>query len=71
LHQLSHRSRVTEKVSLGFPKEYVEAYEPRAGFAHPHDGYDILGPLGEITSIATQRVTRSRGWNIMVRGKQH
>jgi hypothetical protein len=37
---------------LGFPKEYVEAYEPRAGFAHPHDGYDTLGPLDEIKSIA-------------------
>jgi hypothetical protein len=56
---------------LGSPMEYVEAYEPRAGFVHPHDGYDILGPLGEITSKATQRVTRSRGWNTTVRIKQH
>ena len=45
---------------MGFPKEYVEAYEPRAGFFHPHDEYDTLGPLGEITSIAAQHVTRSR-----------
>jgi hypothetical protein len=30
--------------------EYVEAYEPRAGFVHPHDEYDTLGPLSEITS---------------------
>jgi hypothetical protein len=60
---------VTEKVSLGFPIEYVEAYEPRAGFVYPHDGYDTLGPLGEIISEATQHVTRSQGWNIMVRVK--
>jgi hypothetical protein len=46
--------------------EYVTAYEPRAGFVHPHDGYDTLSPLGEITPKATQRVTRSRGCNIMV-----
>jgi hypothetical protein len=51
---------------LGSPKEYVEAYEPRAGFVHPHDRYDTLDPLGEITSIVAQRVTRSRGWNIIV-----
>jgi hypothetical protein len=69
LHQPSHRSRVTEKVSLGFPKEYVEAYKPTEGFAHPHDRYDTLGPLSEITSIAMQHVTRSRGWNITVRVK--
>jgi hypothetical protein len=25
--------------------EYVEAYEPRAGFVHPHDGYHNVGPL--------------------------
>jgi hypothetical protein len=56
-------------VSLGFPKEYVEAYEPRAGFVYPHDGYDTLGPLGEITSIAAQHVTGSRGWNITVQVK--
>jgi hypothetical protein len=41
---------VIEKVSLGFPKEYVEVYEPTEGFAHPHKGYDTLGPLGDITS---------------------
>jgi hypothetical protein len=34
LHQLSHRSRMTEKVSLGFPKGYNEAYRPIAEFAH-------------------------------------
>jgi hypothetical protein len=60
---------VTEKVSLRFPKEYVEAYEPRAGFIHPHNGYDALGPLGEITSIAAQHVTRSQGWNITIQVK--
>jgi hypothetical protein len=35
---------------LGSPKEYVEAYEPREGFVHPHDVYGTLGPLGEIIS---------------------
>jgi hypothetical protein len=30
------------------------------GFVHPHDGYDTMGPPGEITSIAAQYVTRSR-----------
>jgi hypothetical protein len=64
-----YRNRVTENVSLGFPMVYVEAYEPRAGFVHPHDGYDTLGPLSEITSEATQNVTRSRGRNITVRVK--
>jgi hypothetical protein len=34
--------RVTEKVPSGFSMEYVEAYELRAGFVHPHDGYDTL-----------------------------
>jgi hypothetical protein len=29
---------VTEKVSLGFPMEYVEAYASRAGFVLPRDG---------------------------------
>jgi hypothetical protein len=48
-------------VYLGFPKGYVEAYEPRAGFVHPYDGYDTLGLLGDTTSIAAQHVTRSRG----------
>jgi hypothetical protein len=52
--------RVTEKVPSDFPIEYVEAYELRARFVHPHDGYDTLGPLSEITSKAAQRVTRSR-----------
>jgi hypothetical protein len=28
---------LTEKVSLGFPMEEVEAYASGAGFAHPHD----------------------------------
>jgi hypothetical protein len=49
--------------------EYAEAYEPRAGFVYPHDGYDTLGPLGEITSKAAQHVTRSRGWNTTVQVK--
>jgi hypothetical protein len=62
-------NRVTKKVSLGFPVEYVEAYEPRAGFVHLYDGYDTLGPLGEITSEAAQHVSRSRGWNITIRVK--
>jgi hypothetical protein len=68
-HCINHLylNRVTEKVSLGYPMEYVEAYEPRAGFVHPHDIYDTLGPLGEITSEAAPHVTRSQGWNIMVR----
>jgi hypothetical protein len=43
---------------LDFPMEYVEAYEPRAGFVHPHDEDDSLGPLGEVISKATQHVTR-------------
>jgi hypothetical protein len=47
--------------------EYVDAYEQRAEFLHPHDGYDTLGPLGEITSKAAQYVTRSRECNTMVR----
>jgi hypothetical protein len=29
---------VTEKVSLGFPMEYVEAYASRVGFVHLRDG---------------------------------
>jgi hypothetical protein len=45
--------RVTKKDLSDFPMEYVEVYEPRAGFVHPHDRYDTLGPLGEITSKAT------------------
>jgi hypothetical protein len=49
---------MTEKMLLDFPMEYVEPYEPRAGFVHPHDGDDTLGPLGEITSKAAQHVTR-------------
>jgi hypothetical protein len=69
LHQPSHRSRVTEKASHGFPKGYVEVYEPRAGFVHLHDIYDALGPFGEITSIVVHHVTRSQGWNITVRVK--
>jgi hypothetical protein len=52
-------NRVTKKVLSGFPMEYVETY----------DGYDTLGPLGEITSKAAQHVTRSRGWNTTVRVK--
>jgi hypothetical protein len=51
---------VTQKVPSGFPMEYVEAYEPRAGFVHPHNGDDTLGPLGDIISEVAQHVTRSR-----------
>jgi hypothetical protein len=51
-------NRLTEKVLSGFPMEYVEVYEPRAGFVHPHDGDDTLGPLSEITFEAMQHVTR-------------
>jgi hypothetical protein len=54
---------------LGLPMEHVEAYEPREGFIHPHDGYDALDPLGEIASKAAQHVTRSQRWNNMVRVK--
>jgi hypothetical protein len=59
-------NRVTKKVPSGLPIKYVEAYEPRARFVHPHDRYDTLGPLSEITSIAAQHVTRSQEWNITV-----
>jgi hypothetical protein len=40
--------------------QYVEVYEPRAGFVYPHDRYGTLGPLDEIASKAAQRVTRSQ-----------
>jgi hypothetical protein len=43
---------VTKRVLSSFPIKYVEAYEPRAGFVHPHYGDDTLGPLGEIVSKA-------------------
>jgi hypothetical protein len=62
-------NRVTKKVLSDFPMEYVEVYESTAGFVHPHDGYDTLDPLGEITSKTAQHVTRSRGWNTTVRVK--
>jgi hypothetical protein len=58
---------VTKKVLSGIPMEYVDAYEQRAEFLHPYDGYDTLGPLGEITSKAAQYVSRSRECNTMVR----
>jgi hypothetical protein len=39
---------------LGVPNCAViytpSAYKPIAGFSHPHDGYDTLGPLSENTS---------------------
>jgi hypothetical protein len=54
---------------LGLSMEYLEAHEPRAGFINPHDGYDALDPLGEIASKAAHHVTRSHGWNTMVRVK--
>jgi hypothetical protein len=55
---------------LGSPMGYVEGYEQTVGFVHPHDGYDTLGPLDEITSKAAHHVTRSWGWNTTVRVKQ-
>jgi hypothetical protein len=61
------RDRVTEKVPSGFSMEYVEAYVLRVGFFHPHDGDVTQGPLGKIKSKAAHYVTRSRGWNIIVR----
>jgi hypothetical protein len=59
-------TRRLKRCLSGFPMEYVEVYEPRAGFVHLHDGYDTLGPLGEIASKAAQHVTRSRGWNTTI-----
>jgi hypothetical protein len=50
---------VNGKVSSGIQMKYVDAYVPRTGFVLPRDG-NTLGPLGEITSVATQHVTRSR-----------
>jgi hypothetical protein len=41
-----------------FPIEYVEAYEPRAGFIHPYDRDNTLGPLGEMILWA-HRVTKN------------
>jgi hypothetical protein len=58
--------RVTEKVSSGFPMEYVEAYASRAGFVLPHDG-KILWTHSMRFHPMLQHVTRSRGWNIMER----
>jgi hypothetical protein len=66
LHQSSHHSRVTEKVSLGFPVKYVEAYASRARFVYPHDE-----KIPWVHSVRfqpmLQHVTRSRGWNIIKR----
>jgi hypothetical protein len=63
LHQPSQRSRVTKKVSLGFPMEYVEAYASRAGFVHPRDGKMLWAHSVRFHPML-QHVTRSRGWNI-------
>jgi hypothetical protein len=57
---------VTEKVSLGFPKEYVEAYASRAGFVLPRDR-KIPWALSVRFHPMLQHVTRSWGWNITER----
>jgi hypothetical protein len=46
--------------------EYVEAYESRSGFVLPHDG-KILWAHSMRFHPMLERVTRSRGWNIMER----
>jgi hypothetical protein len=66
LHQPTHHSRVTEKLSLGFPMEYVDAYASRAGFVHPRDE-KILWVHSVRFHPMLQHVTRSRGWNITER----
>jgi hypothetical protein len=57
---------LTEKVSLRFPLEYVEAYASRAGFVHPRDGM-IRWAHSVRFHPMLQYVTRSRGWNIIER----
>jgi hypothetical protein len=57
---------VTEKVSFGFPMEYVEAYASRAGFVLLRDGNIPWAHLVRFHPML-QHVTRSRGWNIMER----
>jgi hypothetical protein len=64
LHQPSLGKSVTEKVSLGFPMEYV--YASRVGFVHLHDG-KILWAHSVRFHPMLQHVTRSRGWNITER----
>jgi hypothetical protein len=56
-------NRVTEKVLLGFPMEYVEAYASRAGFFLLCEG-KILRAHSVRFHPMFQHVTRSRGWNI-------
>jgi hypothetical protein len=56
-------NRVTEKVLLGFPMEYVEAYASRAGFFLLCEG-KILWAHSVRFHPMFQHVTRSRGWNI-------
>jgi hypothetical protein len=59
-------NRVTEKVPLGFPMEYVQAYASRAGFVLSRDG-KILWAHSVRFYPMLQHVTRSRGWNITSR----
>jgi hypothetical protein len=54
---------MTEKVSFGFPMEYVEAYASRIGFVLPRDG-KIPWAHSMRFHPMLQYVTRSRGWNI-------
>jgi hypothetical protein len=55
---------VTEKVSLVFPMEYVEAYASKVGFVHLCEGKILWAHLVRFHPML-QHVTRSRGWNIM------
>jgi hypothetical protein len=57
---------VTERVSLDFPVEYVEAYASRAGFVLPRDGKILWVHLVRFHPML-QDVTRSWGWNITER----
>jgi hypothetical protein len=63
LHQPLHGNTMTEKVSFGFPMQYVEAYVSRAGFVLPRDG-KILCAHSVRFHPMLQHVTWSRGWNI-------
>jgi hypothetical protein len=44
---------VVEKVSLGFPMEYVEAYASREGFVLPHDGKILWAHLVRFIYVTT------------------
>jgi hypothetical protein len=59
---------VTEKVYLGIPMEYVEAYASIAGFVLSRDR-KILWAHSVRLHPKLQHVTRSRGWNITRTGK--